>query len=98
MAWQDDVGPGLRYHVSFTDVFLPKVLVEIVDRPSIVVVGKPVFAVRVVPGAIVRIPVIPITVGESPSPINGHLLSCSGLREKSRTTDRPNRQAQNKRH
>src|SRR5687767_9313792 len=97
MSRKNDICPGFRCDVAFTDVVPAKALVEIVDRPGIIVVGIPVSAVGVVVRTIVRFPVIPITVVKSPSRINAHFLSGSCLREKCRTADRPIRQAQNKR-
>src|SRR6478735_5868366 len=98
MARKYDVWPRFRYDVSFADVLFAIALVEIVKRPVVTAVGIPVPPVRVIVRAIVRVPVIPITIAKTPSPrINDRFLSGSCRREKSRAADRPKRQAQTKR-
>src|SRR4051812_5769149 len=88
MARKNNVWPRLRYDVSFADVLFAIALVEIVKRPSVIAVGIPVPPVRVIVRTIVRIPVIPITIAEAPSPgVNDRFLSSSCRREKSRAAD-----------
>src|SRR5262245_56433643 len=92
MARDNNVWSRRRDDIPFSVCLLAKRPVESVHHPSVIIVGVPASAVRVIVGAIVGIVVIPITAGESP-PRFDHHLSRSCLRNQLLTSDHSQGQA-----